>query len=97
MFELLVGVCVEDPDRDAPNRGAPAQACLLDKEVLLPNIAAGMEKPADFSTVGIDARKVGTFVQVAIWTGEGQVLLGSHPTMLAWNDVFDMEDEHAAL
>lgn len=50
-----------------------------------------MEKRRHFVSDWIDARQVTRLFEIAIGTGESEVIEAVIATMFAWNDVFDME------
>jgi hypothetical protein len=64
---------------------------LFPDEVLVPNIAPGMEKADNLAALGVNARQIRTFEVVAVKTGECQILgLGRAPVRLG-DDVIKLE------
>ncbi len=50
-----------------------------------------MEQARDFSSIGINARQVWTFFQVALPTGKGKIVKMRRPSVLFSNDVFHVK------
>jgi hypothetical protein len=59
--------------------------------VFSPSVAARVKEPDDFVRIGIAARQVRSFAQIALVTGEREVFEIVRAAVLARIDVFDME------
>jgi hypothetical protein len=62
-----------------------------------PRVPPGMEEPHNLASPRLNAGKVGTLHQVAIGTGQGQVLRIVSAAMLARDDVFNMKAQFGKL
>lgn len=58
--------------------------------MVVPRLAAGMEKRLDGSRLGVDAREVRALVEVALLASEGEVRLVVRPAVLPWDDVLEL-------
>lgn len=59
--------------------------------MLAPNVASGVEEPDDRARAGVVARDVRTLMPIAVKTGQRQIPNRRPPSMLARNDVVEME------
>ena len=89
-------MAVELPVHPSNRRLANNQRAVQSK-MLGPFVPPRMEKPHDPVGLRLDARQVGAFHQVAIGTGQGQVLRIVSATMLARDDVLDMKAQFGKL
>jgi hypothetical protein len=60
-------------------------------KVTAPQVGARMKQPRQGSCVRIDSGDVGTFVSVAVNTGQRQIVKVVATAMLSRNDVIDLE------
>ena len=81
----------EQPGGRSADGGLAGDASCDSLEVLFPNILARMEETAHFAGVGIDAREVRAFVQIAARTGKGEVFQDRGSAVLPRDDVLDVE------
>lgn len=60
-------------------------------KMFAPEVPAGVKKPHDFSRFHIPPGDVGSFVAVAVKTGECQILQAGRSCVLPRDDVIDLE------
>jgi hypothetical protein len=68
-FELSLRVHGKYRHGDSPSGGQAKEQKAPGLEVLIPEVLAGIEKPADLTVPRVDAGQVRTFVKIAMMTG----------------------------
>ena len=76
---------------NAPYRRQADELRTLKREVVVPYITPRMKEGRDLVRLGINTCKVGPLVQVAMVTGEGEVLRVIGAPVLLRNDVLNMK------
>jgi hypothetical protein len=84
-------VHVEDKNCGAAHRSQANNHNVSHLEMLFPGVLTWVEELGDATGFRIDTREIGAFVRVASVAGQGQVARLIITTMLASNDVFDLE------
>jgi len=84
-------VHVEDENCGAAHRSQADNHNVGNLEMLFPGVLTWVEKLGDVAGFRIDTREIGAFVRVASIAGQGQVTRLLVTTVLASNDVFDLE------
>ena len=84
-------VHVEDAHCGAAHGGKADNPNVGQAEMLFPGVLTWVEERGDFVRFWIDAREISTFMGVASVAGQGQVGRLIIPTMLARNDVLNVE------
>src|ERR1035437_1381177 len=81
----------EHLDGRTPHGRQANQREAVPSKVIAPAIPARMKQPHNLARVGVNPGEVGALVQVAVETGQSQVLLLVSTPMLPGDDVLDMK------
>jgi hypothetical protein len=88
---LLLRIHLQNADTRAANGCFSHDVNAAPSEVVIPAVSSGMEQWGDFAGLRIDAGQVGTFVQIAIDAGKGEIFKIVGASMNPGSDMFDME------
>ena len=87
----LLVVHFEEGDRHPSNRRLPTDERAVRSKMFCPLVPPRMEEPHDSVRPWLDAGEVGTFDQIAIGTGQGQVLRVVSAAMLPRDNVLNVK------
>ena len=93
MSNTMGQVNAEDGDRRAANGGETDEDRPFPAKVAVPLVAAGIEEPSAFASLGIDACKIRAFTVVVGEAGQREVAGRGLARVLFSDDVIDLERE----
>jgi hypothetical protein len=88
---LLVRVHIQHSNCGSANIALADDKVAAPFKVLCPPVTPGMEQGCDGLGCRINPREVSAFVQIAINTGQGEIVEGIATAVLAGNDVLYMK------
>lgn len=91
--QAVAGIHSQQPYGGATRGSFPDDPRPIAREVPGPLFAARMEQGRHLAGVGIDAGQVRALLEIALWTGEREVLRVIGAAMLPRDDVLDVETE----
>ena len=83
----------EHANRDPADRRQPPQPRASPREMILPPVTAGVEERRELPGLLIDARYVWSFIAIAPWAGQAEVIEPRLAAVLLGDDVIDLEGQ----
>ena len=96
-FQPAVLIDPQKMDGGSANRRAPRDHPVLIQKMLVPAVEPWMKQSGQLTGSGDPARRGSALVEIAVVTGEGEVLRRIRAAMLAGDDGFDVEEQRLLL